>query len=88
MNATKYYRERYQNDPSYRERIKLYNRKRYHRLTINCTKCHKRWNIQNLQDSHFKYDNQNFNCPNCLPENNMTQNKLLKQGRPKKYISS
>ena len=76
---TKFYREKYQNDPVYRDKIKLYNRKRYKRLTINCLLCKKRWNIKQLENIHFQYDNINFQCPNCLPENKVIQIKLKRR---------
>ena len=76
---TIFYRKKYQNDPIYREKIKLYNRKRYHRLTINCLLCKKRWNIKQLENFHFQYDKINFKCPNCISENKVHQIKLKRR---------
>lgn len=82
-----YYRKLYHTNIEYKEKKKEYNKKFYTIKTIRCVECFRRNNLQSLKDMDFTYDEKNFICPNCLPENKVEQIKS-KRGRPKKIILS
>jgi hypothetical protein len=78
-----YYRHKYQNNKAYRDTIRKYNKLKYNRVTINCIKCEKRWKIETLNSINYKFKENNFECPDCIPEHKIVQFKS-KRGRPKK----
>lgn len=76
---TRFYREKYRSDKTYRDTKRQYNKQRYHRKTLTCIQCTKRWNYETLFEPNINH----FVCADCLPENQVAQIKSTR-GRPRK----
>lgn len=78
-----YYRRLYHTNPEYKEHKKSYNKALYEHKTIRCVECFKRQKYDDLKLMNYKYNEEHFLCPNCLPENKVEQIKTGR-GRPRK----